>query len=94
MTTMRISFLVLSFGVLAVGLVHLRSEQVRSAAVALKWESEWINLRRETWKVQAEIARLRAPGSIHDRTKWFQTDLVAPSTPTGMGKGERLAFSH
>ncbi len=94
MTTIRVGFLVMTFCLLAVMLVHIRSEQVRSASRSLRLENEWIDLRRETWKVQSEIARLRAPGSIHDRTKWFETDLVAPASPTGMGRGERLAASH
>lgn len=90
MTALRVSFLICSFALIALALVHLRTEQIRCASRSLRLEADWIELRRESWKLQSEIARLRAPGSIHDRTMWFQTDLVAPTTPTGFRRGERL----
>lgn len=94
MKAARVALVILGFGLAGLGLVMLRAEQTRSSARALALEMEWMALRRESWSTQVGLARLRAPGSIHDRSKWFQTDLVAPSAPSDLRRGERLAERH
>lgn len=78
MTTWRVSLLLLMFAGVALGVVYLRTEQARCASRALKSEARWIELRRDLWQVQSGVARLRAPGQVHDRLGWLQSDLVRP----------------
>lgn len=75
---MRTSALLLAFAGVAMGLVHIRSEQARSVAAALTHESEWARLRRDLWEVQTQIARLKAPGDLHARLKTMQVSLTQP----------------
>lgn len=64
---------------LALGVVHLRAEQARSSARALRAEAEWIALRNELWAVRTHIARLRAPEQVRTRADYFGVDLVPPA---------------
>ena len=83
------------FGVLvvvALAVVYLRVEQTRCAAKTLALESQWIALRRELWQVQTGAARLRAPGRLHDRMEWFDTDLIPPLPDQSEGAGTRLVL--
>ena len=78
MTVSRVCGLFGVLVVVALAVVYLRVEQTRCAAKTLALESRWIALRRELWQVQTGAARLRAPGRLHDRMEWFDTDLVPP----------------
>lgn len=94
MTVRRGVCLLTVFALLALGVVHLRAEQTRSAAAVLRLESEWIRLRSELWGVQTRVARARAPDRIHDRATYLATGLVPPGTREEIEKGEveRLAL--
>jgi hypothetical protein len=78
---------------IALGVTVLRVEQTRTAARTVAMENEWAALRRESWRLQTALARLRAPGTIHDRTQWIQTDLVAPGSPHDGKRDGRYAVS-
>ena len=59
--------------------VYLRSEQARMATQSLSAELKQVTERRELWKHQAAVARLRAPGVIHDRIKILDGQFEEPS---------------
>jgi hypothetical protein len=68
----------LSLGALALLSAHLRIEQRRSAARALRIESEWVALRHERWEWQVKTARTRSPERVRDRLQTWQVSLVPP----------------
>lgn len=73
----------LALALLGLGVVHLRTEQARSAARTLALEAKWIELRSRWWEVQSHVARLRTPERIRDRIGRVQTDLVPPGERRG-----------
>lgn len=93
MTVFRAGVLAGALVMLALTLVHLRAEQARYAARILALESRRIALRRELWAAQTTIARLRAPGHLHDRMQWFDMGLAPPSEGGPAGREPRLALS-
>lgn len=52
---------------IALAVVCLRTEQTRCAADLLRHEARWIELRRQSWALQARAARLSAPARVHQR---------------------------
>ena len=93
MTVARGCTLLACFTVIALTVVHLRSEQTRSAARLASMDAKWVDLRRELWGVQTRIARLRCPERIHDRVTAFQTGLVPPGYDETGKNEERLAVA-
>lgn len=93
MTALRVGMLVAAFTLIALGVVYVRTEGARSAVRALRHESEWINLRRELWQLQTQVARLRAPDRVHDRMAWLQTDLQPPAA-SEHARPQRLVSRH
>ena len=91
MTVTRGCALLICFTAIALTVVHLRSEQTRSAARLASMDAKWVDLRRELWGVQTRIARLRSPERIHDRVAAFQTGLVPPGYDANTKTEERLA---
>lgn len=96
MTLTRASALLATFAALALGVVHLRAEQTRSAARVLKIESDWVRLRGDLWSLQIRNARMRAPDRIHDRATYFAAGVVPPGrhAEDSQRKLERVAASH
>ncbi len=91
MTVARGCLLLACFATLAVAVVHLRSEQTRTASRLAAMDADWVQVRRDLWSLQTRTARLRAPQRIHDRVAAFQTGLVPPGFD-GVARGqERLA---
>lgn len=91
MTVLRGCVLLACFTAIALIVVHLRSEQTRSAARLAAMDAKWVELRRDLWGVQTRIARLRSPERIHDRVVAFQTGLVPPGYDETTKTEERLA---
>ena len=83
--------LLVGFVLIAFAGLHLRAEQARSAARTLALESRWVELRRELWGVQTEVARLRAPERIHEWLERFEVELAPPELPTPALAHYRLA---
>ena len=86
MKTLRCVTLIVSLAVIGVGLVYLRWEQTRIAAGLLRAETRWVELRRESWTVQAETARFRSPARIrgrievlHDRSRLLVDRYTSPA---------------
>jgi len=91
LTALRVGVLLGAFTGLALAVVHLRSEQTRCAFRTLAQESRCVELRRELWRLQTGVARLRAPQRVRDSLDWFQTDLVTPGFDSGR-RAVRLAM--
>lgn len=79
MSATRVIGLVAGFALLALALVHLRSEQTRSAAALLRMESRRAELRRDLWDLQTRSARLRTPQRVMESAELLPTDLAPPS---------------
>ena len=80
MTAVRVSALLGAFAGIALTLVVLRVEQARCAARTVALEAEWVQTRRELWRLQSRVARLRAPGRLRDRMEWLETELTPPAS--------------
>lgn len=93
MTVARGAVLLGMFGVIALVVVHLRSEETRCAARILKLEGRQDELRREIWGLETRTARLRAPERVRDRVASFQTGLVPPGFMATPSKPERVVSS-
>jgi len=75
----RLIGLLLLFGVVAVGVVHLRTEQTRATARMLAAEARRNQLRRELWSLQVRTARLKTPARIRERIdQTWPTELQPP----------------
>ncbi len=91
MSPTRLCIMIAAFSLIGLAAVHLRAEQTRCASRTLAIEAELIGQRRELWRVQSALARLRAPGHIHDRMEWFQTGLAAPGSIESSTSGLQIA---
>ncbi len=80
------------FTVLAVCAVHLRAEQVRMTANVQSLRRERVELRRESWVLQTQIARLRAPNQIRDRVEHWDLAVHAPMPELGPDQTPRFAW--
>ena len=87
----RVCVVLLALSAIALLAVHLRVEQTKSAARALRIESDWLTLRREQWELQARAARLRAPERLRDCLAAWQVGLVPPEADDTAFSTWRLA---
>lgn len=94
MTTFRACVLLATFAVIALGVVHLRGAQTRAAARAASLELEQVAVRRELWRLQAGVARLRSPNKIHSRIEQFDVTLIPPSFQEPRPGAKKLAYHH
>lgn len=92
MTACRMAALILLLGITAGVLVYLRAEQVRSAASAIALECQSIEARRELWRIQVAVARLRAPAHVHDWMTRFQNETLPPEVISH--EGTRVVVEH
>jgi len=76
LTALRTGGLVAALVTLALAIVYIRAEQARSASRMLAHQSRWIELRRELWKAQSGVARLRAPARLYSSLELFRADVV------------------
>jgi hypothetical protein len=94
LTTLRLCALLAAFAWIALAVVYLRAEQTRAAARALLIESQQVEARRELWRLQTGVARLKAPERIRDRAEWFDADLIPPNSDPANGQAGRVVYSH
>lgn len=80
MTVARGLALLLCFAVLAVATIALRSEETRLTARIHRLHGRQVELRRESWALQMEIARLKAPRQIRERVDRWRLNVLAPGT--------------
>lgn len=92
MTVSRGLALLLLFVTLGVMRVHLRNEQTRLSMQIQSSRAEELELRREAWALELEIARLSAPEQIRERADRWRLDVRAPwPMDPGAVEGNRLA---
>ncbi len=78
MTVARGLALLLCFAVLAVATIALRSEETRLTARIQQLRGQQVELRRESWALQIEIAGLKAPRKIRERVNRWRLQVLAP----------------
>ena len=76
MTAARTCGILIALAVVALAVVFLRSEQTRFAADTLRLERESIALRRQLWRLQTGVARLRSPERVRQSLEWFDVGLA------------------
>lgn len=69
MTPLRAGVSLLLIGLVCLAVVVLRSESVRFESRAQDHVARLLELRREAWNIQAQIARLRTPDQIRERVE-------------------------
>lgn len=72
----RACALMLLFATLALAVVWIRAEQTRALARAVQLEGQRVSLRRDLWRAQANVARLRAPTRLYDSLDLFRANLA------------------
>ena len=78
MTVGRGLALLLLFVSAAVWRVHLRADEARLAARSQALRAERVELRREAWALQMEIACLSTPAQIRERADRWRLEVRAP----------------
>ena len=78
----RACILLLTFAALALGVVYIRSEQTRALAKAVAMENDWVAMRRELWRLQTMVARLRAPSRLYGSLDLFGANLAMREVQT------------
>lgn len=81
MTLGRAVYLLVVFAVLSVGVVGLRTEQIRAAARIEQLQYQRVELRRSAWALQMEVGRARNPRQIRDRVARWSLDIRGPYPP-------------
>ncbi len=74
---MRIAFIIIGLTAIAVGLVHIRRQEVVLRHEIQRMQSEHTTLRRELWDRQVRIGHLMAPRAVQQRSKTMALDLTA-----------------
>jgi hypothetical protein len=83
LTSFRALCLLAVFVAVALNVVALRAEQTRAAALAVNLELEQVAARRELWRLQAKVARLRSPRRIQDKLRQIEEQPTAAARPAG-----------
>jgi hypothetical protein len=78
MTVGRIASFLMMMGLLGGAVIWLRSEEVRTAVRIQHMHHEEIALRRELWRNQLEISRLKAPSVVGNRVTPMQLTVIPP----------------
>lgn len=91
MTVGRGVALILLFVGLGLVKIHLRAEQMSASTRIQVLRQERTELRQQSWALQMELARLRAPDRILDRTQRWRLEVRAPwPMKAGEVDGSRL----
>lgn len=75
---MRIAWVIVLMGVIAAGVVKLRSDQHAAQAAMYRIEAERLKVRRKLWNQQLELGRLMAPGPTLWRAQTWPLEIVGP----------------
>jgi hypothetical protein len=78
MTIPRAFFLMVLLGSVSVAVIGLRTEQIRLASGIERMQRERSDLRRESWSLQMETARLRSPDQVRDRVVRWSLEVSRP----------------
>ena len=73
---MRTAFIIIGLTAIAVGLVHIRRQEVATRHEIQRMQSEHTSLRREIWDRQVRIGHLMAPREIKQRSEIMALDLT------------------
>lgn len=80
---MRIAFIIIGLTAIAVGLVHIRRQEVALGYEIQQLQSRHISLRREIWSRQVRMGHLMAPRAVRQRSEVMALELTAllPAEP-------------
>lgn len=78
MTVGRVAGFLMLMGLIGGSVLWLRSEEVRVAVRTQRLHHEEIALRRELWRNQLEIGRLKSPTVVSERMKPMELTVVPP----------------
>ena len=78
MTVPRLIVLLLFFGVLGIAVAALRAAPGRRSHRVQQMQFEQLTRRQRIWANEMEIARLRSPQMVRDRTKLLSVPVVPP----------------
>lgn len=92
MTLGRGLYLLALIALIGVVLIGIRAEQVRVAAHIEALQRERVGLRRESWALELEVSRLRAPDQVGDRVARWSLDVREPRPPSERS-GEALVMA-
>ena len=73
---MRTAFIIIGLTAIAVGLVHIRRQEVVLRHEIQRMQSEHTALRREIWDRQVQIGHLLAPRAVKQRSETMALDLT------------------
>ncbi len=68
-------------GAIGLGVVHLRSEQARTARRIQNIQVEMVGIRRQLWSVQLAIAQNKSPRRIGKEVEERALNVAAPRPP-------------
>lgn len=71
--------------------IGLRTDQIRTGARIEDMRERVVRLRRESWSLQMEIARLRTPEQVADRVGRWALNIEEPLPPSERPTREQLA---
>lgn len=94
MNILRTTGLVGGLALIALGLIHVRSAQTRTAASLLRMEAERIALRRELWEIETRTARLRTPARIMEAAERLPAELTPPGPNVPLRGPTTLLVQH
>ena len=78
------AFLIIGLTAIAVGLVHIRRQEIVLRHEIQRMQSEHTSLRREIWDRQVRLGHLMAPREIKQRSETMALDLTS-ELPTQAG---------
>ncbi len=78
MTVPRLIGLLVLFGSLGIVVVTMRADQVRRSNRIQQMQFEQLGRRQKIWANEMEIARLRSPQMVRERTRRLAMPLAPP----------------
>ncbi len=74
--------LLIAFAAIGTALVAIRLDEARVSRGIQQLHYQKVELERETWAQQMELARLRAPGLVRERAERMKPQSVPEKPPT------------
>jgi len=100
MTTARLVGTLCLIAAIAAGIAILRTEQARCARRVQRLRSQCVELQRQRWAQQVELARLRAPTSLRERIERMNLPVRPPQVRTQLeirianARGQASSIGH
>ncbi len=73
---MRLAIIIIGLTAIAIGLVHIRRQEVATRHELLRTQARHATLRRQIWDRQVELGHLTTPEAIRQRAERLALDLA------------------